>query len=277
MGTLRHEFFERCIQSQDFSLDFAKEVIHKIVTKNAEALVGCGINRVEAEQEVLRVLPQFQTFANEYTSFARSNRVACQPTATVEGLGFNPPMRFVADRVLGVEETIVSPELGVKGSVDVLVQATTELLLPGKTQPSHCKTTSRMSIELKTGFKQGNNNTHAAQLAFYAVMLRARYGSQRKELSNCASTDVGAAEGGMLLYINHESLLTQHVTPMVNEIKSLIGQRNLVASELLRASSPRGLVLAYEDGENNSKILRYVPSARHGQLGNVLFTFLIFE
>jgi hypothetical protein len=256
-GTLRHEFFERCIQSQDFSIHFAKDTIHKIITKNAEALVGCGVTRSEAEEEILRVLPQFQIFANEYTSFAGSNHSRnTSPTATVQGMGINPPMRFVADRVLGAEETVVSPELGVKGSIDVLVQATTQLLSSGNLQQQN-PTKSRMSIELKTGFKQSDNNTHAAQLAFYAVMLRARYGSQRIKPSEFASaSDIGAADGGMLLYINHESLRTQHITPMINEIKSLIGQRNLVASELLTASSPRGLVLEYENGDLNSKVIR---------------------
>lgn len=45
----------------------------------------------------------------------------------------------------------------------------------------------------------------------------------------------------MLLYLNHESFRAVHVSPNINEVKSLINHRNLVATELKKASKPRGV------------------------------------
>jgi hypothetical protein len=64
---------------------------------------------------------------------------------------------------------------------------------------------------------------------------------------------------GMLLYMNSEAVRAVHVAPLMGEIKSLIGQRNVVASELLRASRPRGIVLSYENEiDSSDRIPRYV-------------------
>jgi hypothetical protein len=109
-----------------------------------------------------------------------------------------------------------------------------------------------MSIELKTGHNQNPQTAHMAQLALYTMMLRVRCGSQThsSSLAQGVSQEItGAGESGMLLYLNHDAYRAIHVSPMPNETKSLIGQRNLVASELSRASRPRGILLNYEKTE----------------------------
>ena len=70
----------------------------------------------------------------------------------------------------------------------------------------------------------------------------------------------------MLLYLNHEGRRAVRIAPLLSELKSLIGQRNLVAIEQTRVSRPRGVVLSYDDNgaENNGggdiANSRYVPS-----------------
>jgi hypothetical protein len=247
------------MSNQDFSWPTAKSIVQNIVRRNAESLVGCGIHDTEAREEVLRVVPQIQRFAADFTSFIKRRR---QPSASdaygsrLKGNGTQPDMHFVANSVQATEESIVCPELGLKGYLDVTVSAMTHPLSStvghqasqSVVQPQ----TSLASIELKTGHNQNPQNAHMAQLALYTMMLRVRRGPQTHSSSivQGVSQEIGAGESGMLLYLNHEAYRALHVTPMPNEIKSLIGQRNLVASELSRASRPRGVILNYDEGTN---------------------------
>lgn len=256
---MRHELFERCMSNQDVSWPSAKTLVHNIVRRNAESLVGCRIKDAEARTEVLRVVPQIQRFASDFTSFGaaiKSQKLAAAAFGSrLKGNGIQPDMYFVANSVRATEESIVCPELGLKGNLDVTVSAKTTPLL--STVDHHASNfvgqaqTSLMSIELKTGHNQNPQNAHMAQLALYTMMLRVRCGSQihSSSLAQGVSQEItGAGESGMLLYLNHDAYRAIHVSPMPNETKSLIGQRNLVASELSRASRPRGIVLRYEEG-----------------------------
>ena len=260
-GTMRHELFERCMSNQDFGWPTAKVFATNIVRRNAESLVGCGIRESEARAEVLKVVPQIQRFAAQYTTFidkARSSKSNALG-ALLKGNGMQPDMQFVANSVQATEEAIVCPELGLKGNLDVTVSAMTSSL--PSTHGIQTSTSagvpqsSLLSIELKTGHNQNPQNAHMAQLALYTMMLRVRRGPNRPHspLSQGTSQETqGACESGMLLYLNHENYRALHVSPMLNEIKSLVGQRNLIASELTKAARPRGVVLAYEDQGNTN-------------------------
>ncbi len=115
-----------------------------------------------------------------------------------------------------------------------------------------------MPIELKTGHVQNPSHNHLAQLSTYTIMLRARYGSaspnSRVESSprnNNQSGDpslermenAGAYGSGMLLYLNHENFRAKHVKPSTSDVKTLIGQRNSVVCDVLRAARPRGVTI----------------------------------
>ena len=164
----------------------------------------------------------------------------------------------MSKRAHSIEEPIVSPELALKGNIDAVLEANT-LEIPNTyfsqdrvQNPS--PQNSLMCLELKTGHNQNTQNAHMAQLALYTLMLQSRYGSQSKQTSTSdqsGSEPNGASVGGVLLYLNHESMRSAHVAPLLNETKSLIGQRNVVASGLYKASRPRGVVLSYDDGDRN--------------------------
>ena len=261
-GTMRHELFERCMSNQDVSWSTAKTLVHNIVRRNAESLVGCGVTDAEARAEVLRIVPQIQRFAADFTSFQgaaiKSQNLTSASNAfgsRLKGNGIQPDMYFVANSVQAIEESIVCPELGLKGNLDVTVNAKTTPLSSTADHPASNfvgqSLSSLMSIELKTGHNQNPQNAHMAQLALYTMMLRVRCGSQThcSSLAQGVSQEItGAGESGMLLYLNHDAYRAIHVSPMPSETKSLIGQRNLVASELNRVSLPRGIVLNYEEG-----------------------------
>lgn len=258
---MRHELFESCMSSQDFTWPTAKKIVNNIVRRNAESLVGCGVREAEARKEVLQVLPQIKRFATEYTTFnpiKQDGVVVPSKGARLKGSGAQPDMQFLAHSVQATEEAVVCPELGLKGNLDVTVSATTSILpSTGGNQTDRAAEApqiSSMSIELKTGHNQNPQSAHMAQEALYTMMLRVRRGPNRptcSDPSQPANQEAqGAGESGMLLYLNHENFRTSHISPMLNEIKSLVGQRNLVASEITRVSRPRGVVLAFEDEDS---------------------------
>ena len=81
-------------------------------------------------------------------------------------------------------------------------------------------------------------------------MLRTRHGSCnnfRMRGDSCNVERIGAADSGMLLYLNHEGYRATHVKPTLSDIKTLIGTRNSVVCDVIRASRPRGIAIKYED------------------------------
>jgi DNA replication factor Dna2 len=244
---MRHSLFEATMKEQDFAVEPTIAHIRKIVKQNAEGLLSCNALSREAEQEILKFLPQLQRFANEYTEFGqvRGPRSLGQ-SALLESHGTVLPTQFIAKSAEAIEEPVISPELGLKGNVDMLVNAVTVKLDPQLGQQT---ATSIMGVELKTGHNQRPQNVHIAQLALYVVMLQTRYGTARSK-----SNESSAAGDGLLLYMNNEAVRAVHIAPMLSEIKSLIGMRNVVAIESLRAARPRGIRLLYEEDGESSKV-----------------------
>ena len=242
-GTMRHGLFEETMKEQDFSMESATQVVRKLVKENAEGLLSCNVSSREAVDEVIKVLPQLQRFANEYTEFGqvRGPRHIGQ-AAVLESQGSAVSTQFIARAAEAIEEPVISPELGLHGHVDMLVQA---LTCKADLSCGQQTSTSLMGIELKTGHNQRPQNAHMAQLALYILMMQTRYGS-----IGSTSKAIGAAESGVLLYMNNEAIRAVQIAPMLSEMKSLIGQRNVLAVEQLRALRPRGIQLTYEEEDN---------------------------
>jgi hypothetical protein len=258
IGTMRHDLFEKCMLESDFSLKTAIRNSYQIVREHAETLIGCGIHfEHDAREEVLRVLPQIQRFASEYTSLgervAGNTTIVSGKNRTGNRLG---DVHFCAQAVYATEESTVSSVLGLKGNVDATVEA---IITPGQNSVHNPNLSRSLNgLELKTGHNQTTQNAHMAQLALYTVMLRARHGSAPNGLIKRKPTEnesrgfpIGADKGGMLLYLNHESYRAVHVSPSIGEIKSLLGQRNAHSGELRRSAKPRGVILEYEDEKEN--------------------------
>jgi len=242
-GTMRHELFEQSIKKKDFSRKFAEECIRKIVRRNAESIVACGVTSDVAESEVIKVLPQLQDFVARFTKFDPKARSLDQSHNLLEPCNTSIPMNFTAMAVEAVEEPVISAELGLKGNIDVVVQAsTTSTDSQGGTEQD----AAMMSVELKTGHLQRTQNAHLAQLSLYTLMLQLRYGLKR----GCSNSVNGSRPDGVLLYLNNEAIRVFKVTPTLSEMKSLLVRRNVVATETLRASRPRGIILSYQEQES---------------------------
>ena len=290
VGTMRHDLFEACMQQQDFSTEFAEGKADAIVRSHSDALVGCQYyDDARARHEILQVLPQIRDFASKYCSFGPGPTQRLLPGAgkasTLRGHGFQTDIDFTADAVYATEEAAISPELGLKGFVDATLGTTTK---PSASASPTLQ--SLMPLELKTGHRQNPQNEHMAQLALYTLMLRMRrgsaiVGSPTNNNSNghqhgagpeadCdkrhLSLQNGAASGGMLLYLNHEAYLALHVSPKQSEMKSLIGQRNVLATDARKAMKARGVVVSNDNEEQDGGIAPSGrPSSSRGQITNI--------
>jgi DNA replication factor Dna2 len=222
----------------------AKQACKVIVRKNAESLVAAGLTSRDAETEILKVVPQIQQFVAEFTTFGESQRgkYGSQPNLVPAAGSLQAAVHFIAHDVEAIEEVIVSPELGLKGNIDMVVRAQMTSASPSGSRSE----SSLTSIELKTGHNQNAQHSHMAQLSLYTLMLNALYGGDSSQTS--APTNVG-----VLLYLNSEAVKAVHVAPKMFEMKALIGNRNLVAIETHRSSQPRGVVLVHQNETDTSK------------------------
>ena len=183
----------------------------------------------------------------------------------MEGHGLSSSIKFTAKNIVDTEEGTISVELGLKGFVDATVEAKTrgcqiQRTVYGNEKPTPAQT-ALMGIELKTGHNQKPHVNHVAQLSLYTLTLRSRHGTVNgydRDNRNSTNSLVinGASKGGMLLYLNHESLNAVHVSPETHEIKSLIGQRNNLATDKRVAARPRGITIHYERSDSNREQMR---------------------
>jgi len=310
VGTMRHSLFEKCLVSNIFihsptTVTYAKDIIRQ----NAETLVGCGISDSDAMGDVLACLPELQRFAADYTNLGNTknhpdilNHFHTKKPASIgqqQQLYQKQDKRLesvhsgqmdvslCARGIYATEESVLSPELGLKGFVDATIAASTTLDKSSSCNQHHqqynhsnhatkvkqyLKMNGLMGVELKTGHKQDPHQAHLAQLSLYTVMLRIRHGSavvinnnndnsihqqhhhihqqQNHQSSDMIMNDLmeqhvsnGAFNGGVLLYLNDKGYKAFHVSPQLHEIKSLIGQRNAVATEIRRSEQPRGVIV----------------------------------
>ena len=250
---MRHSLFEQILREGDSSWPAAKTAADSIVKECAESLVGLGVRSSEARSEVLKVVPQIQKFEGRFLNYV--DNAASNPSNLLSGNGVRPDMRCSVNSVRATEECIVSHELGLKGNIDATVDATTSEAAQIKQSfgLSVPQLQSLVPVELKTGQSQKPQNAHMAQLALYVLMLGTRHGANTNSQQTTTPNGENLAAGrtGMLLYLNHEGFNAIRVSPMMNELKSLIGQRNLVASELYRVSKPRGIEKRNDSTESN--------------------------
>lgn len=258
-GTMRHDLFGSCLRQENFDLAFSRRVVHKLARQNAEGLLACDVTTAEAQEEILKVFPVIRDFVAEYTALRKPPSPELLSNAIkVAGHGYQSNIKFLAQKVYSIEEPIISPELALKGNVDAILETLTLELndkhyMPNPVQnpvPQH----SLMCLELKTGHNQKTQNAHMAQLALYTLMLQSRFGLERTKPGahlHGVSEPSGASTGGILLYLNQQGTSSAHVSPLLNEGKSLVGQRNIVANGMHRSSRPRGVVLSYGDGSRD--------------------------
>ena len=183
VGTLRHGLFERCLRERDASHASSARFARGIVRDGAAGLLGCGMtDGREAFGEVVKVMPQVRRFLDGYTGWdagrprrrngenaeaADNNRDsnrdcndnALIPRSVLKGM-FSPlgDAHLSIRAVHSTEGWCVSPELGLKGSVDATVLA--RMSSAGADGGASVTEDVLLPIELKTGHNQSPSHNH---------------------------------------------------------------------------------------------------------------------
>lgn len=109
------------------------------------------------------------------------------------------------------------------------------------------------------GHHQSTQNLHMAQVLLYGLLLRSTRGLAAAtpmtdglgalDGGGDALKDIGAANSGVLLYLNHKFYQAVHILPFLSDTRSLIGQRNVATAKMERSLEPRGIIsLGYNEG-----------------------------
>ncbi|GAB5585844.1 DNA replication endonuclease-helicase Dna2 [Umbelopsis nana] len=203
-GLIMHRVFQSSIQSGDFSYKTLKHEIEKAVTESVEELYAIDQSEQTAMLVLEKLVPNMQAWAAAY--------LTSQPKASVvtdRGPSFGQhrpdPVVVGVEKVLDVEEHIWSPMYGLKGMIDVTVQA--------KIRQGSDTHTLTIPMEIKTG-RKNKILAHRAQTILYTLLMHDRY-----------EIDIDAA---LLFYSMSNDVLL--IPPLRDEVRGLIIGRNALAS-----------------------------------------------
>ena len=167
-----------------------------------EALVLVRVTTETARSDLYAAIPSLVRFAQTYLAF-RDGRASSMAVVQDPRADTQVSMRFT--RVVGIESDITCPMYGLKGRMDVCMEA--EILSEAGLQRA------LLPIEIKTG-RVTSSMEHMAQTSLYTMLLADAYGMH--------------VDCGLLLYIQNCELRRVH--RVVREVRSLIMARNDMAS-----------------------------------------------
>lgn len=144
-------------------------------------------------------------------------------------------------QVLDVEEDILSPIYGLKGKLDVTIEAVIENLQARSDNPAQIKKTTcsgPMPFEIKSGNPNRRNIPYHAQTMLYALLMSERYGYQVDE--------------GLLYFTQNEEPIK--VPASRNDIQALIVARNDIVHYMATKA---------DDLMNKAKLGKFEPTGEH--------------
>ncbi|KAJ2963613.1 hypothetical protein NQZ79_g1441 [Umbelopsis isabellina] len=205
-GNILHRVFQNTILSQDFSVENLQKEIAETVAGHLDQLYAIGQSDQTAILILERFIPNMQSWAATYLTSQPSSAAVVSsdrgPSFGQPGVG---PVVVGVEKVLDIEEHIWSPMYGLKGMIDVSVQAN---IRQGSTVH-----TLTIPMEIKTG-RKAKILAHRAQTILYTLLMHDRY-------------DIGITTG-MLFYSQTNDVML--VPPLRDEIRGLIIGRNNLAT-----------------------------------------------
>ncbi|GMH86523.1 hypothetical protein TrST_g3744 [Triparma strigata] len=239
IGTCAHELFEKTVGSNAVTIENFNDYADQIVKANSLALIACDITEKEAKSKLMGIVPHVQQFTKQFTAIDNGSDGQDEANGGVIPVyASDETVHFRATRVNATEEELLVPHLGLSGNVDVTFEA--EMKMKGSNNTEKL-IKSLVSMELKTGKKRDMNEQHcevrpdhSAQLSLYTLMLKASHGAN-------SGNDHGAGDGGVLLYLNETGHRPTFVPANVKITKTLIAQRNQLASNIIELNRNRGV------------------------------------
>lgn len=267
LGKVKHDFVEALIEqvlprvraaprgshSHTFTPSAAEVagLVYQSISNNAEELWYLGLTDQLADQlkvlvpQVVRWLEQWcqrskQGTPTTVTEFASTVSAAARTTPVLGGNlaeKWKPAHPSLLE-VGGVEESVLSSVLGIRGQLDLVMRGAVADGPPGSQR------SVLLPVELKTGKRSPTSAVmHRAQVMLYVLMLRLRgsFESTKEEPSDASSSlpsyPVQQSAGpavGLLLYLSDAGGLdVEVVSPSWAELRNLMQARNSQAIHLL--------------------------------------------
>ncbi|KAG7727493.1 hypothetical protein KL933_002427 [Ogataea haglerorum] len=153
LGNIVHQLFQACLKENNVSDAFFDEYLEELLDANQVALYSLGASRHELKATVLEHVDYIKEWVATYT---RNPQFA----------GTAP---FQASKVLDIEENIWSPMYGLRGLIDVVIEASlrdgSKVVVP---------------MEIKTGKDYIANR---AQATLYTLLVNQRYDVEARSLA----------------------------------------------------------------------------------------------
>lgn len=224
LGTCVHAVFQACLTASigegegepcadvqaplawdrlgNFSRAFLTAEIERQLSDAQEALIRVNVSTNDARADLCAAVPSIVAFGERFLAY-RDGRPSSM--AVVQDSRTSTFFEIRITRVVGTECDILCPMYGLKGRMDVCVEA--------EVQSGEGVQRALFPIEVKTG-RVTSSMEHVAQTSLYTLLLADAFGVQ--------------VDYGFLLYM--QGCEMRRVHRVVKEVRSLIMARNEMAS-----------------------------------------------
>ncbi|KAH8109923.1 Dna2-domain-containing protein [Phellopilus nigrolimitatus] len=260
-GNMLHEIIQRCFTNHRWDAQHIETAVDDIIRKGLNELVRIGVSVEEAKAELGKRAGGLRTFGDRFIGEIPKPEATLTDTRASNGT----VSRLAITQLHDVEEDIWVPKYGLKGKIDVSVQARIEERIDPSVPHNHPlslrnyrnMSTNTMPLEIKTG-RAVAGMEHRAQTMLYTLLMAERYGVRPptptlNSFPSPASTSNNPADvpAGLLYYTQSEEVI--RVPAGRNEMRGLIMARNELAGYLMRRTrKARKKKLVNTEGEAGS-------------------------
>lgn len=151
IGNITHFLFQQCLLQRCVREDFAEKIIVDQIELHAMEIYAAGKEKEEVKDLVTEQFSYIREWIGEYVPLRNEGT----------GTSYRKKTEFKATNILDIEENIMSPIFGIRGLIDVVIEA--ELQNGNKYV---------IPLEIKTGKEYLSNR---AQVALYTLLIKQRY------------------------------------------------------------------------------------------------------
>jgi DNA replication ATP-dependent helicase Dna2 len=298
MGNVRHAFIEELTEkvldainelgnpsfsAQDIMNKIPKPVVNQIamnaIQQHVEDLYCIHKTDEELFQDLYSIIPPTMTWI---TMCAKEGTLALTVKHPAHANITNDLYKEVNDYkindIVGIEESICSPVLGIKGQIDMIAGGSISKIRGHTIAQTKRDELVTVPIEFKTGkWRQSTAIAHRAQVILYILLMMMRRSTMRSiEENNGSMIRSSVSSYGLVLYISDRDQKVDFIKPQWHEIKDLMMSRNSLAKSIFSSTHSNNSTnldgaISAEDG--SGLVLLRAPSQASGSdvTGSIAF------
>ncbi|VEU24014.1 DEKNAAC105112 [Brettanomyces naardenensis] len=221
IGNIVHSLFQACLTERDVSDKFMNSVVDQQLEENIIPIMSTQSDKQTIRQMLTEHMVHIREWVGEYLPGKKLQSTATGSGSHYSSLTSHPsfssssPPSFQVTNVLDVEENIMSPMFGLRGLIDVVLEAR---LASGSKYV--------VPMEIKTGREYITNR---AQVSLYTLLVRERYGVHTDLLSLVytkaqSSYFEALKKNDLRMLVNIRNQLSQYLAYGVTALPPIKGQ-----------------------------------------------------